>query len=385
MDYKAAREHFLKLLQKTGKATITKPELRNLCNKHGIKIPQWFTKDETNRMSRGVFKVPGATITTETHKQVAPKATAPVNTTAELTPRSVIRSLVTTLEEQSIIPEHYKNYVPFGNFEDLKTIIESKMFCPVFITGLSGNGKSMAPEQACAQLRREYIHYSMTPETDETDLLGGYVLINNDMVWRDGPVTIAARRGAILCIDEIDFGAQNLATLQRVLEGKPFLLKKKGEVVHPAHGFNVIVTANTKGKGSESGRYMYTNILNEAFLERFPIMFEQEWPPANIEKRILKKELESAGKIDDDFVSNLVTWANTIRKAFEDGVGDEVVSTRRLVQIITAFPIFESKIKAITYCLNRFDNDTKKSFLDLYSKLDSSVVLDNRMESQKSS
>jgi MoxR-like ATPase len=213
----------------------------------------------------------------------------------------------------------------------------------------------------------------MTPETDEGDLLGNYVLIDGNMEWRDGPVTTAARQGAVLCIDEIDYGAQNLSSLQRVLEGKPFMLKKKGELITPTEGFTVFATANTKGKGSDDGRYMFTNVLNEAFLERFPNTYEQQWPPTNVEKRIIKKELDSVGRGDDDFADKLVMWADTIRKTFLDGGCDEVISTRRLVHIVSTFGIHGDKIKSINLCLNRFDDDTKASFIDLYTKIDAGI------------
>lgn len=387
MSYVDNRQKFLSILSEVKTPTITSDELRDLCDQHSLKIPQWFTKDESNRVSRGVYKVPGT-------KATAPKsAPAPVTSTVDEVDNAArvlptrnklhIQTIATDIEEQGIVPLKYRNYVPFGNFDDVKAIILSRQFYPVFITGPSGNGKSMSVEQACAQLDREFICYSMTPETDETDLLGGYILLNNEMVWRDGPVTVAARRGAVLCLDEIDYGAQNLSTLQRVLEGKPFLLKKKGELVVPAPGFQIFATANTKGKGSEDGRYMYTNILNEAFLERFPITFEQEWAPNAVEKKIIKKELESVGCADDEFANHLVVWATTIRKAFDEAGVSEVISTRRLVHISKAYPIFnKDRLKAIQYCLNRFDTDTKKSFLDLYTKVDASVVTNNQMAGQ---
>jgi MoxR-like ATPase len=199
------------------------------------------------------------------------------------------------------------------------------------------------------------------------------------MEWRDGPVTTAARQGAVLCIDEIDYGANNLSSLQRVFEGKPFLLKKKGEVITPAAGFTVFATANTKGKGSDDGRYMFTNVLNEAFLERFVNTIEQDWPPLTIEKKILKKELATVGKLDDDFAEKLVTWADVIRKTFADGGCDEVISTRRLVHIISTYGVFSNKMKAIELCLNRFDTDTKLSFMDLYTKVDAGANTETLM------
>jgi len=290
-----------------------------------------------------------------------------------------ISNVVTDLETKDLIPEAYKNYVPFGNYDDMTTIISSKQFYPVFITGNSGNGKTMMVEQICAKQKRQFVCISMTPETDESDLMGNYILIDGEMVWRDGPVTVAARQGAVLCIDEIDYGSQNLSALQRVLEGKPFLLKKKNEIVTPAEGFTIIATANTKGKGSEDGRYMFTNVLNEAFLERFPITMEQTWAPDRVEKKILIKELVSAGREDDQFAEKLVTWATAIRRTFEDDGCDEVISTRRLVHIAKAYGIFGNRLKAIEYCLNRFDADTKVSFLDLYTKVDAGTENANTM------
>lgn len=380
-----SREKFLNLLIATGKSVVTKQDIRDLCAANDMKVPQWFTKDDANRAGRGTFSVPNGAVPVSSRfdapeskeEQVSP-ALQPL-TLAHAPNRPRVTSVITDLEDQGIVPQKYKNYVPFGNFDDLKAIIVSRQFYPVFITGPSGNGKSMSVEQVCAILGREYVCVSMTPETDEGDLLGNYILLDNQMVWRDGAVTVAARRGAVLCIDEIDYGAQNLSCLQRVLEGKPFLLKKKGEIITPAPGFQIIATANTKGKGSEDGRYMFTNVLNESFLERFPITFEQEWAPNNVERRIIKKELEAAGRPDDDFANNLVIWASTIRKAYsEEGASSEVISTRRLVHIAKAYPIFNGdRLKAITYCLNRFDEDTKKSFIDLYTKVDATVVVPN--------
>ena len=373
------RDKFLSLIAATGQTSITIKEIVTICDANGMKIPQWFTKEEENRLGRGLYKVPNTI--------VAPVSTAKVNLTAQVLQMPVqspapstmqkITNLVTDMEQMNLVPTLYSNYVPFGNFEDLNRIIGSNKFYPVFITGQSGNGKTMSVEQVCAKLKRKFVCISMTPETDESDLLGNYVLMNGEMVWRDGPVTVAARQGAVLCIDEIDYGAQNLSCLQRVLEGKPFLLKKKNEVIVPAAGFTIIATANTKGKGSDDGRFMFTNVLNEAFLERFPITFEQGWAPNTVEKKIVKKELASEGRADDEFADNLVVWADAVRKTFEDGGCDEVISTRRLVHIAKAYGIFGDRLKAIQYCLNRFDEDTKASFLDLYTKVDASVSMAN--------
>jgi len=360
------REKFIAAAIATGKSVLSTQDIDDISKNLNIKYPQWFTKDTANRVGRGSYRVPSG---------VKPQQIESVSLEAKVIPmtKKQISNVETDIEHTDIVPSVYQNYVPFGNFDDVFSIIQSKMFYPILITGHSGNGKTMSVEQACAKAKRKFICVSMTPETDEGDLLGNFVLIDGEMVWRDGPVTVAARSGAVLCIDEIDYGAQNLSTLQRVLEGKPFLLKKKNEIVVPAHGFTVVATANTKGKGSEDGRYMFTNILNEAFLERFLNTMEQEWPPVKIEKKIINKELQSVGKPDDEFAEKLVDWADIIRKTFDEGGADEVISTRRLVHIVKTYGVFGDKLKAINLCLNRFDADTKTSFLDLYTKIDAGV------------
>ena len=360
------REKFMSTLQGLGKAEVTKAEIKSICASLGISGAQWFTKDESNRVGRGKYLVPNPALISMQANVV------PMKKPVEQSKNKIV-NVITDLDTTNLIPTPYRNYVPFGDFDDIVSIVKSNRFFPVFITGHSGNGKTMSIEQACAKARRKFICVSMTPETDEGDLLGNYVLIDGNMEWRDGPVTTAARQGAVLCIDEIDYGAQNLSSLQRVLEGKPFMLKKKGELITPAEGFTVFATANTKGKGSDDGRYMFTNVLNEAFLERFPNTYEQQWPPTNVEKRIIKKELDSVGRGDDDFADKLVMWADTIRKTFLDGGCDEVISTRRLVHIVTTFGIHGDKIKSINLCLNRFDDDTKASFIDLYTKIDAGI------------
>ena len=248
------REEFISNLQALGKSEVSRSEIKTVCQKMGMRSAQWFTKDESNRVARGMYRVPSSTIALQA--KVIPM-TKPIEKTT-----NKIMNVATDLDNTNLVPSVYKNYVPFGDFEDIVSIVKSEQFFPVFVTGHSGNGKTMSIEQACAKAKRKFICISMTPETDEGDLLGNYVLINGNMEWRDGPVTTAARQGAVLCIDEIDYGAQNLASLQRVLEGKPFMLKKKGELITPAPGFTVFATANTKGKGSDDGRYMFTNVLN---------------------------------------------------------------------------------------------------------------------------
>ena len=269
------------------------------------------------------------------------------------------------------VPEKDPNYVPFGNSSSLKKIISSRLFYPVFITGLSGNGKTLGVEQTCAALGRELIRVNITIETDEDDLIGGFRLVNGDTVWHNGPVIEALNRGAVLLLDEIDLASNKILCLQSVLEGKGVFLKKTGRYVKPAAGFTVIATANTKGKGSDDGRFVGTNVLNEAFLERFPITFEQDYPAASTETRILLNN-----GCDAEFADNLVKWAGVIRKTFFDGGVDEVITTRRLVHIVEAYSIFQNKLKAITNCINRFDDDTKQSFLDLYTKVDEKEIVE---------
>ena len=276
--------------------------------------------------------------------------------------------------EQNLVPDKDPNYVPFGNYSDVKKIIQSKMFYPTFITGLSGNGKTFSVEQACAQLGRELIHVNITIETDEDDLIGGFRLVNGATVWHDGPVIQALNRGAILLLDEVDLASNKILCLQSILEGKGVFLKKVGRFVKPANGFNIFATANTKGKGSDDGRFIGTNVLNEAFLERFALTFEQEYPTPKTEQKILEKVAINYGVLDKDFCENLATWGDIIRKTFNDGGIDEVISTRRLVHIIRAFAIWQDRMKAIKVCVNRFDDETKQSFLELYDKIDADVT-----------
>ena len=271
---------------------------------------------------------------------------------------------------QNLIPEQDDTFVKFGPFNDIKRIIHSKLFYPTFITGLSGNGKTFGVEQACAQLNRELIRVNITIETDEDDLIGGFRLIDGNTVWHNGPVIEALERGAVLLLDEIDLASNKILCLQPILEGKGIFLKKIGKFVQPAKGFNVVATANTKGKGSDDGRFIGTNVLNEAFLERFPVTFEQDYPSPNIETKILGRVASTLGVTDIDFCRRLVDWGDIIRKTFYDGGIEEIISTRRLVHILRAYSIFNDKAKAIQVCVNRFDDETKEAFLQLYDKVD---------------
>ncbi|WP_124981574.1 AAA family ATPase [Nonlabens xiamenensis] len=283
------------------------------------------------------------------------------------------KSYKATPVQDRLIPTKDTNFVPFGNFSDLKKIIKSKVFYPAFITGLSGNGKTMGVEQACAALNRELIRVNITIETDEDDLIGGFRLVDGNTVWHNGPVIEALERGAVLLLDEIDLASNKILCLQSILEGSGVFLKKIGRYVKPAKGFTVIATANTKGKGSDDGRFIGTNVLNEAFLERFPLTFEQEYPTPAIETKMLNNYCKELDACDDKYIANLVTWADMIRRTFREGGVDEVISTRRLVHIIRAYAIFSDRAKAIKVCLNRFDDETKQSFLDLYDKIDGEV------------
>ena len=282
--------------------------------------------------------------------------------------------------QQNLIPSKDENYVPFGNFSDVKKIIQSGIFYPTFITGLSGNGKTFSVEQACAALNRELIRVNITIETDEDDLIGGFRLVDGNTVWHNGPVVEALERGAVLLLDEVDLASNKILCLQSVLEGKGLFLKKTGRYVQPAKGFTIVATANTKGKGSDDGRFIGTNVLNEAFLERFALTFEQEYPTPSIETKILIRIAASLGKHDEEFCTNLANWADIIRKTFKDGGIDEVISTRRLVHIMRAYAIWNDRMKAIKVCVNRFDEETKQSFIELYDKIDADVNTEEESE-----
>jgi len=296
---------------------------------------------------------------------------------------NVVQMPQAAAQMQSIVNEEKtyasadKTFVPWGPFSDIVKIVKSNMFYPTYISGLSGNGKTFMVEQACAKVGKEFIRVQINPETDEDDLLGGFRLINGETVFSKGPVLKAMENGAILLLDEIDRATNKIMCLQGILEGKPVLVKKTGEVVQPAEGFNVIATANTKGKGSEDGRFTAASIIDDAFLERFTISVDQEFPSLNIEKKIVLKHMAKFDAIDSDFAEKLVVWADIIRKTFYDDGVDEVISTRRLCHIVQTFSMFNKRDKAIDLCISRFDNDTKEAFLDLYSKVDDGALTAN--------
>ena len=364
-----------------GGETFTRQDIFNFTengkNKELGVIRPWFLATDDNKISRGLWRFPSTEDTTFVSASVSVPVVESVLTE---TKSSVVAYHNPT---ENLVPKKDPLYVPFGHFNDVYSIVKSGKFYPSFITGLSGNGKTFMVEQACAKAKREFFRVNITVETDEDDLLGHYCLIDGNTVWQDGPVVKAMEQGAILLLDEIDLASSKIMCLQPVLEGKGVYLKKINRFVKPAVGFNVLATANTKGKGSEDGRFIGTNILNEAFLERFPITMEQEYPSLPVERKILDKVFVSLDLIPGDFSEKLVTWADSIRKTFYEGGIDEIIATRRLVHIVNAFGIFGERKKAIEMCISRFDEDTKTSFLDLYSKIDTEVVLGEETEAEE--
>jgi MoxR-like ATPase len=359
------------------KDVLTKKELIQANKKFGCKYaPQWLIKNKDYKVDKATFRLP---LDGDIKKTEVVKST---NDNVEIKKEAAY--IVSSLTGD-IVPKKDPVFVPFGNYPDIKSIIKSGKFYPVFVTGLSGNGKTMSILQACAEARKECIRVNVTIETDEDDLLGGYRLKDGQTVWQNGPVIEAMERGALLLLDEIDLASNKIMCLQPILEGSGVFVKKINKFVKPKEGFNVVATANTKGQGSEDGKFIGTNILNEAFLERFPVTFEQRYPNAKTEEKILNNTLEATGKKDTNYVNKLVTWADVIRKTYFDGGVDEIISTRRLVHIVQAYSIFSNKLKAIELCTNRFDEDTKTSFVDLYTKVDAGATADQIIESQRQS
>jgi hypothetical protein len=353
-------------------AIVTRDGIAEVVAESGAPYPYWLVTKSEYRYDRGQYKVPpsGQARPAKQAQQARQATEEPELVELNVGSQAQVlqfRQPKLVDESDCAIPTKYPDYVPFGFYKDLFGIVKSKMFYPVFVTGLSGNGKTLMVEQVCAELKRECIRVNISIETDDTDLLGSFALINGNTIYRDGPVLQAMKKGAILLIDEVDRGSNKLMCLQGILEGKPYYNKKTGEVVLPAEGFSIIATANTKGRGSEEGRYL-SQILDDAFLERFPITVEQEYPDVKTEKKILSPLIE-----DKEFVENLCQWADVVRQSFEQGATDEIISTRRLVHIAKAFGIFKDRMKAIELCVNRFDTETKMAFLDLYSKVDNTV------------
>ena len=342
---------------------VTKETIVSYCTQNGLPNPHFL-------VSRRDIKVGKEYMLDKIYEQKVTKEMS----TEEMSPAMAaqvmpFRQKRVTVEIDSVVPDKDETYVPFGFFKQLEQILKSKTFYPVFITGLSGNGKTTMVEQVAAKLKRDCIRVNISVETDEEDLIGGNTLQDGNIIYREGPVLTAMRRGAILLIDEIDRGSNKLMCLQSVLEGKAYFNKKTGEVIRPAEGFTVVATANTKGRGTEDGRFIAAQILDEAFLERFPITVEQEYPSTTIEKKIVINKMKHYNKLDEAFADKLVAWADIIRKTFQEGGVDEIISTRRLVNIVQAYSIFNDQVESIQYCINRFDDDTKLAFMDLYAKM----------------
>lgn len=353
---------------------LSREQVLAVCEEHNIKYPTWLTNDPANRAGRGMYRLPVPSKKVAKSSPVVSSSVTVENSAATVDMALAAVPLNVNVAQVSLVPDKAKGYVPFGHFNDVRAIIKSRKFYPMYITGLSGNGKTMMVEQVCASEKRECVRVNITIETDEDDLIGGFRLIDGKTVWQNGPVVNAMERGAILLLDEVDLGSNKLMCLQPVLEGKPIYLKKINKLITPVDGFNIVATANTKGKGSDDGRFIGTNVMNEAFLERFSITLEQEYPVMKVESKILTNVLSASDIEDKEFVDKLVSWADVIRKSFIEGAVTEIISTRRLVHICEAYAIFNrNREKAIQLCLNRFDVDTKNSFMDLYKKLDETV------------
>jgi len=359
--------------------SVSKIELTNIAESAGLKFPHWLTRVPTYKVDRGLWRIPvngapAAKAVAETPVE-AEEAPEPVTITSKpAAPVSVVEMTKGSTSTVTNIPSKDPLFVPFGNFTDVVSIFKSKMFYPIYVTGLSGNGKTFMIEQAAAKAGRELFRVNITIETDEDDLLGGFRLVDGETVWFDGPIVEAMRKGALVLLDEVDLASTKVMCLQPVLEGKGVFLKKINEFVECADGFNIIATANTKGKGDETGNFIGAGVMNEAFLERFPITVEQEYPSNTVEKKILEKVFNKLNISDSEFVEKLIKWADIIRKTYVEGAIDELITTRRLVHISNAYAIFNmDRMKAISMCVNRFDDETKTAMVDLYTKVDSGV------------
>ena len=378
-DLTPAKKEFVVLASKKfgDGAILTRNQINEFAKEAGVPAPSWLKKNEY-RVGHGQYQLP-----TDSVSSASDTPDVPMTPQVDTSQPETRVNLVVDTETQNLIPSHFEGFVPWGHCSTIKKIIQSRMFYPVFITGLSGNGKTLMVEELHSQLKKELIRVNITIETDEDDLLGGFRLINGETKFVPGPVIQAMERGCTLLLDECDLGSNKLLALQPVLEGKGVFLKKINKWVTPKPGFNVIATANTKGKGSDDGRFVGTNILNEAFLERFAITIEQPYPSSKVEKKIILGSMDKYGKIDEKFAENLTVWAEVIRKTFYDGGVDEIISTRRLDHIVKAFSIFNDKLKAIELCVSRFDEDTKDSFLDLYTKVDAGEDVQNMSDSDE--
>jgi MoxR-like ATPase len=345
--------------------TVNRKQVLEFAAENGVTVPQWLLNNPELKVGRGQYNLAPLVSSADAVSSAMPAAVVTPITQAVVVQQKRLQTQV-----DNAVPEKDADYVPFGFHSDLQTIIGSKIFYPVFISGLSGNGKTFMVEQVCASLGREVYRVNISVETDEDSLVGGHTLVDGNVVYREGPALMAMRRGAVLLLDEIDRGSNKLICLQAILEGKPYFNKKTGEMVYPQKGFNVVATANTKGQGSDDGKFAAAQILDEAFLERFAISYEQSYPENRIEKKIVLNSMKKLDCMDQDFADKLIAWADIIRKTYEGGGIDDIVSTRRLVNIVQAFAMFKDKMKAITLCVNRFDAETKAAFIELYTKME---------------
>ena len=378
------RENLIQALQSqdNGTGVFTRKQIIETAKSIGLGFPAWLVNGKPEvKVDRGVYNLTsmfgGQIAEAQELPQPAPNQT-PIMV-VETQPKELVQAQL-RVDVENLVPEKDKTFVPFGFYKDLKKVLSSSMFYPIFISGLSGNGKTTMVEQVCANLKREAIRVNISIETDEDDLIGGNTLVDGNVVYREGPVLTAMKRGAVLILDEVDRGSNKLMCLQAILEGKPYFNKKTGETVTPAPGFNLVATANTKGQGSDDGKFISANILDEAFLERFAITVEQEYPTMATEKKIVLKKMDKVNNVDDEFATHLVTWSDVIRKTYYEGAIDELISTRRLEHIVNAFAVFGDKQKAVQLCVNRFDDDTKEAFIDLYAKVDPTVELQESTE-----
>ena len=372
------RENLIQALQSqdNGTGVFTRKQIIETAKSIGLGFPAWLVNGKPEvKVDRGVYNLTSMFGGQVANAQPIEPATQQVPlAVVETQPRELVQAQL-RVDVENLVPEKDATFVPFGFYKDLKKVLSSSMFYPIFISGLSGNGKTTMVEQVCANLMREAIRVNISIETDEDDLIGGNTLVDGNVVYREGPVLTAMKRGAVLILDEVDRGSNKLMCLQAILEGKPYFNKKTGETVTPAPGFNLVATANTKGRGSDDGKFISANILDEAFLERFAITVEQEYPTMATEKKIVLKKMDKVNNVDEEFATHLVTWSDVIRKTYYEGAIDELISTRRLEHIVNAFAVFGDKQKAVQLCVNRFDEDTKEAFIDLYAKVDPSVEL----------
>lgn len=360
------RNVFLEAAKELDTEFLTSKQIHAIVEDKGIKFPHWFIRE--NKVGYNKYAVDAAGL------KVVASNPQPVQDAKVLTQAKL------NVEVDNLIPVVDPTYVAFGFHTDLNKIVRSGLFYPTFISGLSGNGKTTMVEQVCAKAKREAIRVNISVETDEDDLIGGNTLVDGNVVYREGPVLTAMKRGAVLILDELDRGSNKLMCLQAILEGKPYFNKKTGEVITPAAGFNIIATANTKGRGSDDGKFISAQILDEAFLERFAVTIEQQYPSESQEKRIVLGKMSKVGKVDEDFADKLVRWADVIRKTFNEGAIDDLISTRRLEHIVNAYAMFDNRLKSIEMCVNRFDQDTRQAFLDLYTKVDANVEVNEETD-----